>query len=410
MNDLGRFPAVPRRMSVTHLVRLTLSWRVALTLIAGLLPFSSVPTTRAAEAIVMPFPGGQAARIIQGYNGGSHQGRSRYGLDLVLASGSTSGAEVVSPIDGSVSWAQGPGAGNGCIGIAFRDGSYSITLCHVLFHRTYRRGESIGRGQSLGTVGPAGTVGNNGAPHVHLELHRGGRAASPVPFSLPDGLPLEGVALPASGAHNEHSRQASIVSTNGAGSGVAAGRPAEQPLVAASAAPAQPLPARPSPARQTAAAVPSLQDRSGQPSSSAEAARSSKPTRAAVVHGTGSRLNVGERPSVDAPIVECLPDGTEVPLMPAPTGADSRWRQVKANGWGLSEYLKRTRAIVTGTETCLNVREKPSTSAPILGCIPEGAAVTISGGPASGEDFDWYQIEPAKPLDKGGWVVGQYLN
>ena len=397
------------RLSATRLGRLIVSWAVALALIAGLLPFSSVPTARATEAIVMPFPGGQAVGIIQGYNGGSHQGRSRYGLDLVLASGSTSGAEVVSPIAGSVTWAQAPGVGNGCMGIAFRDGSYSIVVCHVLFHRAHRPGESIGRGQSLGTVGAAGTVGNNGMPHVHLELHRGGRSTSPVPFSPPEGLPLEGMPLPASGASSEHSRRAPIVSTNRAESGVQADGPAEQRLVAAAVTPAQPVPASPSLARQTTATAPSSQDRSSQPSPSGDAARNLTPARTAVVYGTGSCLNIRERPSVDAPIVNCLPDGTEVPLVPALAGADTRWRQLEVKGWGLSGHLKQTRAVVAGTEACLNVRENPSTSAPVLGCLPEGASVTIAGGPARADNFDWYRIEPATSLDKGGWVVGQYL-
>jgi hypothetical protein len=46
-------------------------------------PITSVP---------LPFDDGQSVRIIQGYSGGTHQGASAYGLDLVLASGETSGA------------------------------------------------------------------------------------------------------------------------------------------------------------------------------------------------------------------------------------------------------------------------------------------------------------------------------
>ncbi len=300
-------------------------------LLASLLAYVPAATTTAAEAIALPLPGGQAVRIIQGYNGASHRGRSQYGLDLVLADGSTSGAEVVSPIEGSVSWAQGPGAGNGCMAIAFRDGGYSITLCHVLFHRAYRGGESIARGQSLGTVGPAGSVGNNGTPHVHLELHRGGQSSSPVPFSPPDGLPLEGVALSASGAYNEHSRREPIVSTNRPGGGA---------VLAAST-----LPGRAE--RTVAAAAPSSQAGRGQPSASTAAAGTPASTRVAVVRGT---------------------------------------------------------------ESCLNVREGPSTGASLLGCLPEGTSVTIVDGPTRGGAFDWYRIERARSPDKGGWVVGQYLD
>jgi hypothetical protein len=376
------------------LLRLSVFSGVALAFVAGLLPFASPATTRAAEGIQVPFPGGQAVRIIQGYNGGSHQGRSYYALDLVLAGASTSGTDVVSPIDGSVVWAQAPGTANGCMALSFRDGSYSVVLCHVLFHRAYARGEWISGGQSLGRIGPAGTVGNNGTPHVHLELHRGGRAAAPVPFSPPDGLPLEGVALPASGARSEHSSRAPIVSSNRAGSGPVASTNTQV------ARPEQPAPAKPAAREQTAAPA----------SPSGGPARSSTPARTAVVYGTGSCLNVREQPSLDAAIVDCLRDGTEVALMPRVQGGDIGWRRIEARGWVAAEHLKRTRAVVTGTEACLNVRESPSTAALVLGCLPEGTSVAIAEGPTVGGDFEWYRIEPSKPVEKGGWVVAPYLD
>jgi hypothetical protein len=303
---------------------------VATALLAGLLPSIPVATTTAAEGIAMPFPGGQAVRIIQGYNGGTHRGRSQYALDLVLADGETSGAEVVSPIEGTVSWAQGPGAGNGCMAVASPDGAYSVTLCHVIFSRAFSRGESITRGQTLGKVGPAGAVGNNGAPHVHLDLQRGGRASGSVPFSPPDGLPLEGVALAATGSYNEHGRRDSIVSTN---------RPGRGAVLAAATLP-QPA---------AAVAAPSSQARSGASSTAAAA--------------------------------------TPATTTPATTRA----------------------AVVRGTESCLNVREKPSARAARLGCLDEGTAVKVVEGPTTAEGFSWYRIERAQPADKGGWVVGQYL-
>jgi hypothetical protein len=377
------------------LLRLSVFCAVAMGLMAGLLPFASPAITRAAEGILMPFPGGQAVRIIQGYNGGSHQGRSYYGLDLVLAGASTSGIEVVSPIDGSVAWAQAPGTANGCMALSFRDGSRSVVLCHILFHRAYSRGEWISGGQSLGRIGPAGTVGNNGTPHVHLELHRSGRAAAPVPFSPPDGLPLEGVALPATGARNEHSSRASIASSNRTGSGPVASSNPQTAGTPQAAGPPQPPPTRPAASEHTTAAAP---------------ARASTPTRTAVVHGTGSCLNVREQPSLDARIVDCLRDGTEVALMPRVQGGDSGWRKIEARGWAVSEHLQRTRAVVSGTEACLNVRESPSIGALVLGCLPEGTPVALSEGPTVGGDFEWYRIEPAKPVEKGGWVVAPYLD
>jgi hypothetical protein len=370
-------------------------------LVSALLLVPALPTT-AAQSVAMPFPGGQAVRIIQGYNGGTHQGRSRYGLDLVLAGGGTSGAEVISPVEGSVSWAQGPGAGNGCVAIAFRDGSHTVMLCHVVLDRAYRVGETISRGQTIGKVGPPGTVGNNGTPHIHLELHRGGGSSSPVPFSPPEGLPLEGVTLTASGRFSEHDDEKPIVSTNRPGS-----------VLAASALPGQTeklAAANSAPARQVAAAAPSSQERRSQPSSSAVTARTSTANRAAVIRGTDSCLKVRKQPSADAPVVDCLPEGTEVPLTAQAGGADQRWRQIEAKGWVSSEYLKQTRAVVNGTDGCLNVREGPSTGAALLGCLSEGTSVTIAEGPTSGNGLTWYRIERAPSLEKGGWVVGQHLD
>ena len=295
----------------------------------------------------MPFPGGQSISIIQGYNGGTHQGRSRYGLDLVLADGGTSGAEVVSPIEGSVTYAQSPKVGNGCMGITFKDASYTVMLCHVIFHRTFQRGESITRGQSLGTVGPPGTVGNNGAPHVHLELHRGTRLSDPLPFSAPGGLLLEGESLAATGASNEHGRRETLMSSNRAGgivSSTTARRGETTQTLSATEEPVVPL---------SAASLSSL-GRTIEPSSSATPA-------------------------------------TSPPASPASATSATR------------------AATVRGTDACLNVREAPKTSAKRLGCLAEGTTVKVVGGPSTGEGFTWYQIERAGSLEKGGWVVGKYL-
>ncbi len=347
----------------------------------------------------MPFPGGQAVRIGQGYNGGTHRGRSQYALDLVLATGETSGAVVVSPIEGSVVWAQAPGVGTGCLSIAFRDGSYSVALCHLILSRPYTHGESVSRGQSLGTVGPAGAVGNNGQPHVHLELHRGGQARSPVPFSPPEGLPLEGVALAASGTYNEHSGRPAIASSNRPGSVAVLSAGTQRVLSQRGTAAA--APASPSPSQAARSQAPAA----------AEAARTASPARAAVVHGTGSCLKVRDQPSTEASVVKCLPDGSEVSLMSTSAGGGPQWRQIDQRGWWVAaEYLRRTHAVVKGTDACLNVRESPSTGAPILGCLPEGTSVAIAEGPTTADAFSWYRIERAVSLQRGGWVVGKYLD
>jgi len=343
----------------------------------------------------MPFAGGKAVRIVQGYSGGTHQGRSRFGLDLVLADGGTGGAEVVSPFDGTVTWSQSPNAGNGCIAIAMKSGSHSVMLCHVSLNKAYDRSESVTRGQTLGTVGKDGSVGNNGVAHIHYELHSGNRSNSPVPFAEPDGLLLEGISLPASSTTAVVSKREPIVSSNRDGSGAPA------PVVAQSGQKTEQMASKNEPAQLAAASIPSTL-RSVQPPATGA-------TRKAVIQGTESCLKVRKEPSASGAVVTCLKEGTELSLRPLGNGADATWRQTD-QGWVSSEYLKRTQAVVVGTNACLNVRESAKSSAAKLGCLPDGTAVTIAEGPATADGFSWYRIEPAGSAEKGGWVVGQHLD
>lgn len=371
---------------------------LALVILVALVPATPAQTTLAAGSVAMPFAGGTSVKIIQGYNGGTHQGRSRFGLDLVVADGASTGAEVVSPIDGTVSYAQS--SGNGCIAVSFADASYTVMMCHVALSRPFKGGESVTRGQTLGTVGKAGTVGNNGVPHVHLELHRGNRVNDPVPFAEPEGLPLEGISLPASSTTTVIARREAILSSNGAGSGTAT------TLAQRGSATTQQMSSRSEPAQLTAASVPTTL-RSVQPAASGSAATTA--TRKAVVTGTESCLKVRKQPSSTAAVVTCLKEGSEVALKPLGSGADPKWRQTD-QGWVASEFLKRSQAVVMGTSACLNVREAPKASAPKLGCLPDGTAVTIAEGPTTADGHAWYKIEPTGSVAKGGWVVGEHLD
>jgi murein DD-endopeptidase MepM/ murein hydrolase activator NlpD len=183
----------------------------------GLVPFSAMtpPALAATTSVPLPFDRGQAVRIVQGYNGGTHQGASVYGLDLVLADGETSGAPVLAPFDGTVPWAFAPGEKTGCIEIVTQDRQFGAMLCHIVLDRPFNRAERVVRGQQLGSVGAAGMVGNNGLPHVHMELHAGGRSSDIVPFSPSEGgVPLEDWDLPATGLEDEHAAEGPIMSTN----------------------------------------------------------------------------------------------------------------------------------------------------------------------------------------------------
>jgi hypothetical protein len=211
------------------------SFGIALT---GLVALTAAPAASglaaAAEttSVPLPFDTGASVQIVQGYNGGTHQGASVYGLDLVLTNGETSDAPVLAPFDGTVPWAFAPGEKTGCIEILATDRRYGAMLCHVVLDRPFNRGERVARGQQLGAVGAPGMVGNNGLAHVHMELHVGGRSSDIVPFSVSNGgLPLDGMDLPFTGGHNEHAMEGPILSTN-----ALAGPP---PAVAAPAPPSR---------------------------------------------------------------------------------------------------------------------------------------------------------------------------
>src|SRR4029078_3435758 len=74
--------------------RVAASVLAVLTVLAILFPPIVTDDAFAADSIPLPFAGGKAVRLGQGYEGGTHQGRSRYGLDIMLADGGTSGAEA----------------------------------------------------------------------------------------------------------------------------------------------------------------------------------------------------------------------------------------------------------------------------------------------------------------------------
>lgn len=363
---------------------------------------------RAADPVLLPFRGGLSVRVIQGYNGGTHQGASRYALDMLLASGGSSGAEVLSPIGGSVVFAQPSG---GCIAIAMTDRTYSVMLCHVQLGRGFRPGERVERGEVIGTVGAPGTVRNNGTAHVHMELHRGASAGSPIPFGGPEGLPLEGVDLPASGTANEHGGRTDIVSSNAGGAAIPVPpAPAPAPTSAPRQAPPDPAPTA-APRQPQPTPAPVLQPAPAARSADQAAATSVRAPRAAVVQGTDSCLKVREQPSAEAAVVDCLPDGSEVALSATVELVEAlRWREVPGQGWVADDFLRRTRGVVSGTDSCLNVRDGPSTLGRVLGCIPDGTSVGIAEGPVAGDLGDWLRVGSGGAESPAGWVLAGYLD
>src|SRR5579884_1641591 len=96
---------------------------------------AGVGTSRAAPVIHLPYPDRVAVSILQGYNGGTHQGVERYSLDLTRDDGQTSGSPALAPAPGTVVWSYPPGTGNGCIGIMIDNGGgLHEMLCHLILN------------------------------------------------------------------------------------------------------------------------------------------------------------------------------------------------------------------------------------------------------------------------------------
>jgi len=235
-----------------------------------------------------------------------------------------------------------------------------------------------------------------------MELHKGNSLSSPIPFSSPDGLALDGNDLPASSTTAVVSKHEPLVSSNRPGTG------SEKSTVAKAAEGKELLSDKTDkadPAPVTAASIPSTVK--SIPSTAASTAAAAP--RLAVVQGTDSCLKVHKQPSTTAATVGCLKEGAEVTLKPLAAKPDAGWRQTD-QGWISSEYLKRTGAVVSGTGDCLNVHDTAKASGAKLGCLADGTAVTISEGPKTVDGAIWYRIEPAGSVEKSGWVVGQYLD
>ena len=168
---------------------------------AGELP----PPGGGGSGIRWPVSGG-TWRIIQGYNGGSHQNRSAsaqyyYSLDIARASGTTAGTSVVSPVNGRVLW-NDPGSG----GIAIDMGNgYVVAMFHVTFLSSLSSGQQLSQGQYLGTISGPGGPGYAVTPHVDITLWRssdGARTRSSAPFS--GGNSIGGLNLADIGGSQQH--------------------------------------------------------------------------------------------------------------------------------------------------------------------------------------------------------------
>ncbi|MXX81828.1 MAG: hypothetical protein F4Y69_12495 [Chloroflexi bacterium] len=155
---------------------------IALALLAGVL-FLLPTTARAEGGVPIPAEAGTTWSIIAGYNTGTHSeadGNDPHAIDIVRTDAATDWTEVLSPVDGEVTW-----RGDECLTIRDSAG-YAHLLCHISIHARFQRGVQVSIGDDLGMVYPAGLALNGGVAHIHYAIHEtygGGYLAHSIPFT-----------------------------------------------------------------------------------------------------------------------------------------------------------------------------------------------------------------------------------
>ena len=161
------------------------------------------PTEEPSGALLSwPVSGGEW-RVLQGYNGSSHQNRSStwqylYSLDLVRTDGSTVGQPVYAPADGVVRWID---EANGGGSIYLGDG-LAFAWFHTIVDPSVVEGGTVTKGQQIGTIAPAGVAGGGSTPHLHITMwetdDEGNWSRRAVPFT--GELALESENFPSDGS------------------------------------------------------------------------------------------------------------------------------------------------------------------------------------------------------------------
>lgn len=169
-------------------------------------PGPAAPQPEPSGNIAWPVSGGEW-RILQGYNGSSHQNNSslwqyRDSIDIVSTDGNTAGATVYAPASGTVRWLD-PSSGG--ISIDMGNG-YAIALFHVVFNSSISAGDTLTQGQAIGYVSGPGEAGYSSTPHVHIALWQtsdgGNWNRVSVPFE--GSLAISGFSLANDGSGYQH--------------------------------------------------------------------------------------------------------------------------------------------------------------------------------------------------------------
>ncbi len=183
---------------------------IALLKLAAAAMWGSAPAqAQSPSGVPLPTRAGTTWQVVSGYNTATHVGGDPHALDLVRVDVDTTGSEVRSPVDGTVSFVS-----NDCLTVRDSLGNAHL-LCHVFAVAGLARGVVVAEGDLLATVAPPFFANNGGLAHIHYAVHTSfgdGQITNSLPFT--GQYALEGRNLFDGGLFNQYSGE-TFVSTNG---------------------------------------------------------------------------------------------------------------------------------------------------------------------------------------------------
>ena len=131
-------------------------------------------------------------------------------------------------------------------------------------------------------------------------------------------------------------------------------------------------------------------------------------------------LNLRHNPRLSSRVKAVMPTSAELTITDGITRSDGYdWYGVRSSrygeGWCVAEFLTRSSndsGIAVGDDVRvidgeLNLRSGPGTSSDVLTVLPNGASLSISGGPESANGYTWWEVSSSQ--FGAGWVAGQFI-
>jgi uncharacterized protein YgiM (DUF1202 family) len=131
-------------------------------------------------------------------------------------------------------------------------------------------------------------------------------------------------------------------------------------------------------------------------------------------------LNLRRNPRLSSKVVSIIPTGAELVITDGVTRSDGYdWYGVSSSrygdGWCVAEFLTRSSnasEIAVGDDVRvidgeLNLRSGPGTSEDVRAVLPDGAALSVAGGPETANGYTWWEVTSSRY--GAGWVAGRFI-